>query len=57
MKQIEAPTLSIADIHAIEARAHEMRAEALADAMRSLGRGLRALALKFTGMFFRPRHA
>lgn len=57
MKQIEAPALSLADIHAIETRAHEMRAEALADMMRALGRGLRASAQKITGMFFRHGHA
>ncbi|WP_138161754.1 RSP_7527 family protein [Parasedimentitalea maritima] len=57
MNKIEYPQISAADIRNIEARAHQLRAEAMRDLFRALGRAIAALPRKISGLFHRPHHA
>ena len=57
MTLIYCPTLSVTEIRIIEARARQLRSEAMRDIMRALGRGIAALPQKVEGLFHRPRHA
>ena len=57
MTEAQPVILTAADIHAIEARAHEMRAQALADAFRTLGRGISLAVHKLAAFLHRPRTA
>lgn len=57
MTEYQPASLTYSEIHAIEARAHQMRSQALADMMRAMGRGLRALPLKFSALLHRTRTA
>ncbi|MCI5099169.1 RSP_7527 family protein [Phaeobacter italicus] len=45
------------EIRQIEMRAHELRAQAMASFLRSVGRGFASLPGKLAGLFARPRHA
>lgn len=57
MTQHQPVSLSHSEIHAIEARAHSMRSQAMSDIMRALGRGLLALPLKMAALLHRTRAA
>ncbi|MEP2718741.1 hypothetical protein [Pseudophaeobacter sp.] len=57
MTEFQPVILTAAQIQAIETRAHEMRAQALADALRTMGRGLRAVFHKVSTLLHRPRTA
>lgn len=57
MTEYQPASLTYSEIHAIEARAHQMRSQALADMMRAMGRGLCALPLKFSALLHRTRTA
>ncbi|EAQ46109.1 hypothetical protein MED193_06939 [Roseobacter sp. MED193] len=57
MTQHQPVILTAAEIQDIEARAHAMRAAAMADALRALGRGTVNLVLKLSARFARPRTA
>ncbi|AFO90777.1 MULTISPECIES: RSP_7527 family protein [Phaeobacter] len=57
MNNLEFPTVTADEIRAIEARAHELRAEAMASFLRSLGRGIASLPGKLVALISRPRHA
>ena len=57
MTQYQPVILTAAEIQDIEARAHAMRAQAMADALRALGRGTSNLAHRLSARFFRPRTA
>ncbi|MGR3758805.1 RSP_7527 family protein [Roseobacteraceae bacterium NS-SX3] len=57
MNDIQITQLTADEIRAIEARAHELRAQAMAGMLRALGRGIAALPHKLAGLFHRPHHA
>ncbi|AFO87052.1 hypothetical protein PhaeoP83_02270 [Phaeobacter inhibens] len=57
MNNLDFPTVTADEIRAIEARAHELRAEAMASFLRSLGRGIASLPGKLVALISRPRHA
>ncbi|WP_161492579.1 RSP_7527 family protein [Pseudophaeobacter leonis] len=57
MTEYQPVSLTYSEIQAIEARAHEMRTQAMADMMRALGRGLLALPLKIAALLHRTRAA
>ncbi|MFS4582729.1 RSP_7527 family protein [Phaeobacter sp. C3_T13_0] len=57
MNTIEFPVVTANEIRAIEARAHELRAQAMAAFLRSLGRGIASLPGKLSAMISRPHHA
>ncbi|ATG39090.1 RSP_7527 family protein [Phaeobacter piscinae] len=57
MNNLEFPTVTADEIRAIEARAHELRAEAMAAFLRSLGRGIASLPRKLAALISHPRHA
>ena len=57
MSQFDTPDLNYADIRAIEARAHQLRSEAMHDIMRALGRGITALPHKVVSLFHRSHPA
>ncbi|KPD12535.1 hypothetical protein AN476_10005 [Phaeobacter sp. 11ANDIMAR09] len=57
MTEYQPVILTAAEIQNIEARAHEMRAQAMADALRSLGRGLSFLFRKLSSLLLHPRAA
>lgn len=49
--------LTAAEIQAIEARAHEMRAQAMAECICALGRGISRAVHKLSALLHRPRAA
>lgn len=57
MTESQPKPLSIDDIRKIEARAHELRAQAMADMIIAFGRGLRAVPQRIFALVHRPRHA
>ncbi len=57
MDNLDFPQVTAADIREIEKRAHELRAQAMADGLRFIGRAVAALPGKIAGLFARPRHA
>jgi len=57
MSQFDTPNLTAADIRAIEARAHQLRSEAMRDMMRALGRGIAAVPHKVVSLFHRSHPA
>ncbi|WP_192849681.1 RSP_7527 family protein [Phaeobacter porticola] len=57
MNTVDFPNVTADEIRAIEARAHELRAEAMASFLRALGRGIAALPAKLAALVTRPRHA
>lgn len=57
MDKLEFPHVTAEEIRQIEMRAHELRAQAMASFLRSVGRGFASLPGKLSGLFARPRHA
>lgn len=57
MNQSLPQPLTYTEIQAIEARAHQLRAEAMAEFLKALGRGLRTLPQKLSTRLHLPRHA
>ena len=57
MSQFDTPNLTAADIRAIEARAHQLRSEAMRDMMRALGRGIAVVPHKVVSLFHRSHPA
>ena len=57
MSQFDTPNLTHADIRAIEARAHQLRSEAMHSMMRALGQKIAAIPHKFVSLFHRSHPA
>jgi hypothetical protein len=57
MTEHQPVVLTADEIRKIEARAHELRAQAMAKALRALGQGISALSYKFASLVTRPRTA
>lgn len=57
MTEAQPVVLTAAEIHQIEARAHELRSQAMATFLRALGRGISSLIHKLAGLLRRPRTA